>query len=1544
MDTKIKDQNNCRPETEVYYFGTTKYRPVCKDSERLNDIIQRVNFEKKVVTDIKLYYETDEDSAYNQKLNKQYETYLELMQNIDENKLEFIKVSAKGGSTFLLDNKDELWGFGYGLQGQIGNGRISMNVEKPFNLSRFLNRQFVDVQAGGTHTIGITNKNQLFVWGDASEGYLGQQIKDSYSSVPVKIKKKVIENFFDQDQDDVKLGLGQENIKHTETLYKIRLPSLNLQIKGVSCGKSHCLLWDSDGKIYSWGDGQYGKLGHGSVKGKYKYSLVEPVRIKALEEQKVVTASCGAHHSCCLTYQGEIFTWGLTLYDRSFKKQKEEDIPIDYLRPKKLKAFYRNLSQSQSKRGKNFIVKKSFAAEKFEENLFPTIFTSITSNGNQNAAIDINGFLFTWGENSEYCLGHVISKYYDNPVCLEPLTKKKIIDVSCGDNYTVVIATNQKNPLAFHHLKEMNRKICDNAISQANKIKQFCELKMIKEKQIQALKNNQNLNMSSSGSVHNSLYSSQIQNLNNSNQKYGMDQVQVPLQARQQSQNILNGIRNKKINKEALSFNKPTLQSQQNIDKQKFEIPKLNIKNFNANSELGKSILENQNTERKIKQSLRQHKMNQDKILGIRQHPEIATSQRKQLFMQGVKSDRPKTANLQRYNQSHTEHKVKAPFFKYDDDKIILDSVIDRVNTHNINDSFELISINSNDSMDGNARMILEEVQRKRIEKEKEEAEKEKLKHMTQQEIRRQRVTKGVYTKEVFEHEIKEIYNEYRESNKQSTKQQRIMQTLRGQGDPFIKSRQKFTKDIRDKFYDTQEDFKTQRSFMSFSRNQDPEYQRGLQTLNNFFEESKRTIQQNTLTQLNQKSLMEIEPSKIMKTIPKSDQPTVDFFSKKRNQFNQSGAKQRLSPWQRIIFRMMIRSWIVWKKTQIVIRHFLMEKIKRKIYLATYQYRIKIIKSQNLLKWFHQQYSHQKKLITIMWDSHLLSVSYLDNQGDTKQIENYKEKLNNINRKYGVVKNYNNNNNNQVQKVGEALQDHFDQFVTYVQKQKLFIVGFGGNKKQANSAVGIAESNKDLLKIIYHKASENNFKISGLLEKLNLMPVENLKIEKIDCSKIEEEKSQQVSRKPSIPVDNLENDQQKQKSNQGEQTDDDQQELKKMAYLSKKKKSSILPYSLNADVIRLPIAYRYPNEKLRKNENARKQAANIECQVKDYIIQKILKKSRQKYNQEMNEFQRAQNIFMKEKSDLINQKRAELIHLIPIEVLRTVMKKEEEERKFKPDLPRDHLPFFDMRYKIAENIPGAPQKPQFSLHFPLEQMAEDNGEDSELPPEFTDQEKKIIEKWYEQNDNLKDFLIEGQDSDLKFTDFNKKEQEYINLFNKQSEQFKEFVKNMEEDIDEGDFGEFDSAEINFIERWNQQEDLVREQLISGTIDKSKLNDQQKKFVDEFESQPEKVKDYLLQEDEGVEFTDEETEFIKRWNDADDKVVDYLTEGPEEGKKYSWTKEQQKLIDDFEKLRPEVKDYLIGDDEEGDFYGEEDDEGEDAEAEPEDDDDANADAA
>lgn len=34
------------------------------------------------------------------------------------------------------------------------------------------------------------------------------------------------------------------------------------EIIGISIGLGHCLAWDSEGQIYSWGDAMNGKLAH----------------------------------------------------------------------------------------------------------------------------------------------------------------------------------------------------------------------------------------------------------------------------------------------------------------------------------------------------------------------------------------------------------------------------------------------------------------------------------------------------------------------------------------------------------------------------------------------------------------------------------------------------------------------------------------------------------------------------------------------------------------------------------------------------------------------------------------------------------------------------------------------------------------------------------------------------------------------------------------------------------------------------------------------------------------------------------------------------------------------------------------------------------------------------------------------------------------------------------------------------------------------------------------------------------------------------------
>lgn len=125
---------------------------------------------------------------------------------------------------------------------------------------------------------------------------------------------------------------------------------------------SHCLMWDRDGKLYSWGDATDGKLGHGMINGKYNYTVNDPMHIKSLESHKIITGSCGHRHSCCLSFKGEIYSFGRQHYDKS-----TDNVNLDYVRPNKLNAYYKSLKFS---------------------NQLSAFFVQISSYGYHNIAID----------------------------------------------------------------------------------------------------------------------------------------------------------------------------------------------------------------------------------------------------------------------------------------------------------------------------------------------------------------------------------------------------------------------------------------------------------------------------------------------------------------------------------------------------------------------------------------------------------------------------------------------------------------------------------------------------------------------------------------------------------------------------------------------------------------------------------------------------------------------------------------------------------------------------------------------------------------------------------------------------------------------------------------------------------------------------------------------------------------------------------------------------------------------------------------------------
>ena len=77
-------------------------------------------------------------------------------------------------------------------------------------------------------------------------------------------------------------------------------------IFAVSAGGVHSLAITADGAIWSWGNGYFGKLGHGDT----QLQLL-PKKVEALAGQRVLFSSAGVAHNLAISADGAVFTWGM---------------------------------------------------------------------------------------------------------------------------------------------------------------------------------------------------------------------------------------------------------------------------------------------------------------------------------------------------------------------------------------------------------------------------------------------------------------------------------------------------------------------------------------------------------------------------------------------------------------------------------------------------------------------------------------------------------------------------------------------------------------------------------------------------------------------------------------------------------------------------------------------------------------------------------------------------------------------------------------------------------------------------------------------------------------------------------------------------------------------------------------------------------------------------------------------------------------------------------------------------------------------------------
>jgi hypothetical protein len=98
------------------------------------------------------------------------------------------------------------------------------------------------------------------------------------------------------------------NIPDTAKPEFLKLPFLNqMKIVKISWGFSCALFLSKDGKIYSWGKDpdNFGILGWENT-----HYLATPSLLRSLSKHKIVDFSLGAKHVCAIDKDGRLFTWG----------------------------------------------------------------------------------------------------------------------------------------------------------------------------------------------------------------------------------------------------------------------------------------------------------------------------------------------------------------------------------------------------------------------------------------------------------------------------------------------------------------------------------------------------------------------------------------------------------------------------------------------------------------------------------------------------------------------------------------------------------------------------------------------------------------------------------------------------------------------------------------------------------------------------------------------------------------------------------------------------------------------------------------------------------------------------------------------------------------------------------------------------------------------------------------------------------------------------------------------------------------------------------
>lgn len=179
---------------------------------------------------------------------------------------------------------------------------------------------------------------------------------------------------------------------------RIESPRIVEGLKGIPCkqvsaGGKHTVALSDSGRVFTWGSCTNSRLGNGT-----ENNQTSPRPINRLENEEVVQIAAGGNHTLLLTEYGSVYSFGC-----GYKNQLGHGpLPENEIEPRKIMSLVEN----------------------------EVHVVAVAAGDENSAAIDSLGQVYTWGENFCGALGHGHESLVTYPKKVERLQDLRIVQVS----------------------------------------------------------------------------------------------------------------------------------------------------------------------------------------------------------------------------------------------------------------------------------------------------------------------------------------------------------------------------------------------------------------------------------------------------------------------------------------------------------------------------------------------------------------------------------------------------------------------------------------------------------------------------------------------------------------------------------------------------------------------------------------------------------------------------------------------------------------------------------------------------------------------------------------------------------------------------------------------------------------------------------------------------------------------------------------------------------------------------------------------------------